>query len=179
MLASTGTARRFAVVRERFPLPVVMSATPPPTAEEPPIDPDAGWIVARTGVASFRTDLKIADFDLIADEPVGVGGTGAGPSPYELMLAALASCTAMTVRMYAARKQWPLDEVVVRLRDTPKHITDCLDCETTAVGPRRIDRTVELHGPLSPEQRTRILQIADRCPVKQTLERGIQIRTVE
>jgi putative redox protein len=156
-----------------------MTAPPPPAEEPSAIDPNAGWIVARTGVSSFRTDLRIADFDLIADEPVAAGGTDAGPSPYELMLAALASCTAMTVRMYAARKQWPLEEVVVRLRDTPAHIKDCLDCETQAVGPRRIDRTVELHGPLSSEQRTRILQIADRCPVKQTLERGIQIRTVE
>jgi putative redox protein len=156
-----------------------MSAPPPPAAEEPAIDPDTGWIVARTGLSSFRTDLRVADFDLIADEPAAYGGTDAGPSPYELMLAALASCTAMTVRMYAARKQWPLEEVVVRLRDTPKHIKDCLDCETAAVGPRRIDRTVELHGPLSAEQRTRILEIADRCPVKQTLERGITIRTVE
>jgi putative redox protein len=151
----------------------------PNTIEDPAVDPDAGWIVARTGLASFRTDVSIAGFDLIADEPVAYGGTDAGPSPYELLLAALASCTAMTVRMYAARKQWPLEEVVVRLRNTPAHIKDCLDCETNAVGPRRIDRTVELHGPLSDEQRTRILQIADRCPVKQTLERGIHIRTVE
>jgi len=155
-----------------------MSALPPPSAD-PDVDPDAGWIVARTGVSSFRTDLRIGTFDLVADEPVAFGGTDAGPSPYEFMLAALASCTAMTVRMYAARKQWPLEEVVVRLRDTPAHIKDCLDCETSAVGPRRIDRIVQLHGPLSAEQRTRILQIADRCPVKQSLERGIQIRTVE
>ena len=72
-----------------------------------------------------------------------------------------------------------LDDVIVRMRDTPPHIKDCLDCETAAVGPRRIDRIIELVGPLTDEQRTRILQIADRCPVKQTLERGIKIRTVE
>jgi putative redox protein len=67
----------------------------------------------------------------------------------------------------------------VRLRDTPAHIKDCLECETSDVGPRRIDRIIELTGPLTPEQQARILQIADRCPVKQTLERGIRIRTVE
>ena len=156
-----------------------MCAQTPPAPEDQDVDPDAGWIVARTGVASFRTDLRIGEYELIADEPAAFGGTDAGPSPYEFMLAALASCTAMTVRMYAARKQWPLEEVVVRLRDTPAHIKDCLDCETNAVGPRRVDRIVQLHGPLSAEQRTRILQIADRCPVKQSLERGIQIRTVE
>jgi uncharacterized OsmC-like protein len=156
-----------------------MTVPPTPAAAEPGNDPYVGWVVARTGAASFRTDLHIPGFDLIADEPVSVGGTDAGPSPYELMLAALASCTAMTVRMYAARKKWPLESVVVRLRDTPAYIKDCLDCETSAVGPRRVDRVVELHGDLTPEQHARILQIADRCPVKQTLERGIQIRTVE
>jgi len=157
-----------------------MTAPPPlTTAGDPEVDPYVGWIVARTGATSFRTDLQIPGFELIADEPVSVGGTGAGPSPYELMLAALASCTAMTVRMYAARKSWPLESVVVRVRDTPAYIKDCLECETAAVGPRRIDRHVELNGDLTAEQRTRILQIADRCPVKQSLERGIQIRTVE
>jgi len=139
----------------------------------------AGWIVARTGASGFRTELEMPGHTLVADEPADVGGGGDGPTPYELLLAALGSCTAMTVRMYAARKQWPLENVVVRLRDTPAHIKDCLDCETSAVGPRRIDRMIELTGALSDEQRARLLAIADRCPVKQTLERGIQIRTVE
>lgn len=154
----------------------------PPThaaAGEPGTDEFVGWIVARNDGPGFRTDVQAAEFDLIADEPLSVGGGGTGPTPYEFMLAAVASCTAMTVRMYANRKQWPLESVVVRLRDTPAHIKDCLECETEAVGPRRIDRIIELNGPLSPEQRTRILQIADRCPVKQTMERGIKIRTVE
>ena len=85
----------------------------------------------------------------------------------------------MTLRMYASRKGWPLESVIVRLRDTPPHMKDCVDCATSAVGVRNIDRIVELSGDLSPEQRTRLLQIADRCPVTQTLTRGIQIRTVE
>lgn len=143
------------------------------------MDPYAGWIIARIGESGYRTDLKMGGFDLTSDEPVSVGGTGAGPTPYEFMLAALGSCTAMTLRMYADRKKWPLAGVVVRLRDTPKHLKDCLECETSAVGPRRVDRIVELHGPLSAEQHARLLEIADRCPVKQTLARGIQIRTVE
>ena len=156
--------------------------TGPPTraaAGESGADPSVGWIVATTGASSYRTDLRIKGFELIADEPVSAGGTDAGPTPYEFLLAALGSCTAMTVRMYAARKQWPLESVVVKLRDTPAHMKDCVDCATSAVGPRHVDRVVELHGPLSAEQHARLLQIADRCPVKQSLERGIQIRTVE
>ena len=146
---------------------------------EPGADAFAGWIVATSDGPGFRTDITGGGFEFIADEPVGVGGSGAGPTPYEYMIAAVGSCTAMTARMYANRKQWPLERVIVRMRDTPPHIKDCLDCETAAVGPRRIDRIIELVGPLTDEQRTRILQIADRCPVKQTLERGIKIRTVE
>ena len=156
--------------------------TAPPThaeAGEPGADEYVGWIVARSAGTGFRTELSIAGFDLVADEPEAVGGSGAGPTPYEYLLAALGSCTAMTVRMYADRKRWPLESVVVRLRDTPAHLKDCLDCETTEVGPRRIDRVMELHGALTEEQHTRLKQIADRCPVKQTLARGIQIRTVE
>jgi len=156
--------------------------TAPPThaaVGEPGVDPFPGWIVARIGTSGYRTELRMGGFDLISDEPVSVGGTGSGPTPYEFMLAALGSCTAMTVRMYADRKKWPLESVIVRLRDTPAHIKDCLECEKSAVGPRRVDRIVEFHGPLSPEQHKRLLEIADRCPVKQTLARGIQIRTVE
>lgn len=156
--------------------------TVPPThaaPNEPGDDEYVGWIVARSAGSGFRTELSIAHFDLVADEPTSAGGTDDGPTPYEYMLGALGSCTAMTVRMYADRKQWPLESVVVRLRDTPAHIKDCLDCETTDVGPRRIDRVIELHGDLSAEQHARLREIADRCPVKQTLARGIQIRTVE
>jgi putative redox protein len=146
---------------------------------QPPVDADAGWVVARVGANGYRTDLEIDGFALIADEPTSVGGTGLGPSPYEFLLAALGSCTAMTLRMYASRKQWSLESVVVRLRDTPPHMKDCEECATSAVGVRSIDRIVELQGPLAPEQRARLMEIADRCPVKQTLARGIQIRTVE
>jgi uncharacterized OsmC-like protein len=156
--------------------------TAPPTradAGEPTADSGDGWVIARIGSAGYRTDLQVDGQSLIADEPVDVGGTGLGPTPYEFLLVALGSCTAMTLRMYADRKQWPLESVVVRLRDTPSHMKDSQECATSAVGPRTIDRIVELNGPLSPEQRTRLLQIADRCPVKQTLSRGIQIRTVE
>ena len=156
--------------------------TSPPThagAGEPGADEFAGWVVATVSGAGYRTDLDLGGFSLIADEPVSVGGTGAGPNPYEYLLAALGSCTAITLRMYASRKAWPVEKIVVRFRDTPKHLQDCLESEQCDVGLRRIDRVVELHGPLTEEQHKRLMQIADRCPVKQTLARGIQIRTVE
>lgn len=156
-----------------------MSVTPTHAAAgESGADEYAGWIVARSAGAGFRTELHMGGFDLASDEPASVGGSGAGPTPYELLLGALGSCTAMTVRMYSDRKKWPLESVVVRLRNTPPHIKDCLECETSEVGPRRIDEIIELHGDLSAEQHTRLRQIANRCPVKQTLARGIQIRTV-
>ena len=148
-------------------------------AGEAGTDELAGWIISINDHTGFRTDIHAGGYDFIADEPLSVGGSGAGPTPYEYMLAAMGSCTAMTIRMYAGRKQWPIERITVRLRNTPAHIKDCLDCETSAVGPRRIDRIVEIVGQLTDEQRKRLLYIADRCPVKQTLERGIQIRTVE
>jgi putative redox protein len=138
---------------------------------------DAPWITATTGAGSFRTEVQAAGHLVVADEPAGSGGANDGPSPYDLLLAAIGSCTAMTVRMYAARKQWPLDEVVVRLRNERKHAEDCANCETKRVGIKRIERQIELRGELSEEQRQRLLEIADRCPVKQTLERGIEIVT--
>lgn len=135
----------------------------------------APWVTATTGAGSYRTEIAAAGHTVIADEPAGAGGANEGPSPYDLVLAAIGSCTAMTVRMYAARKQWPLEEVVVRLRNERKHAEDCEQCETHKVGIKRIERTIELRGSLSDEQRQRLLEIADRCPVKQTLERGIEV----
>ena len=136
---------------------------------------DAPWVTATTGGRSFRTDVSVAGHSVVADEPAASGGANDGPSPYDLLLAAIGSCTAMTVRMYAARKQWPLEEVVVRLRNERKHAVDCEQCATQRVGIKRIERQVELRGQLSDEQRKRLLEIADRCPVKQTLEHGIQV----
>jgi len=131
-------------------------------------DSDAGPFaeIVRSGVHVLR-----------ADEPVANGGNDTGPGPYDYLLAALGSCTAMTLRMYATRKTWPLEDIVVRLREAQSHAADCANCETQAVGIRRIEREIELRGAITEEQRERLLQIADRCPIKQTLERGVVIES--
>jgi uncharacterized OsmC-like protein len=139
---------------------------------------DDGWLSARTGSEGYRTDVIVRGYTFVADEPASAGGTEGGPTPYDYLLAALGACTAMTLRMYASRKGWPLEEAVVRLRNARSHAADCANCDTQAVGIRRLERQVELKGPLTDEQRTRLLAIADRCPVKQTIERGVRIETV-
>ena len=140
-------------------------------------DPSAGkgWVTARVGPDGFRTEVEVRTHGLVADEPIELHGTDRGPTPYEYLLIALASCMAMTLRMYADRKGWPLEGVEVRLRTAQSHEKDCENCESTPVGVTRIERGLDLSGPLSEEQRTRLLQIADRCPVKQTLERGVKV----
>jgi putative redox protein len=136
------------------------------------------WISATVGASGYRTDVQAGPHSFVADEPIALGGSGLGPTPYELLLGALSSCMAMTLRMYADRKGWPLQSVTIQLRTDKAHQQDCERCETSDVGPPRIARRIELAGPLSDEQRTRLLQIADRCPVKQTLERGLKVESV-
>jgi putative redox protein len=140
------------------------------------VDADGGrWISARIGASGFRVELRARTHAFAADEPVSVGGTDEGPTPYEYLLSALAGCVVMTLRMYADRKGWPLEEARVDLRTMRSHERDCEDCETQPVGITLIERRLELLGALTDDQRARLLQIAERCPVKQTLERGIRI----
>ena len=143
---------------------------PDPTTED-----GGGWVVARVGASGFRTELEARSHGLVADEPVPLGGTDRGPTPYEYLLCALGGCMAMTLRMYADRKGWPLEGVEVRLRSARSHEKDCEHCETEPVGIAQVERTIVFTGTLSEEQRGRLMQIADRCPVKQTLERGVRV----
>lgn len=133
------------------------------------------WITAQAGRTGFRTTLRARTHGFLADEPASLGGTDTGPTPYEYLLGALAGCMVMTLRMYADRKQWPLESVEVRVRTARSHEQDCEHCETESVGVARIERAVELTGALTDEQRARLLEIADRCPVKQTLARGVRV----
>ena len=142
---------------------------------DPALDDANTWIAARVGRTGFRTSLQARSHEYLADEPVALGGTDAGPTPYEHLLGALAGCTAMTLRMYADRKRWPLEAAEVRVRTARSHEKDCEQCETEDVGMTRIEREVELTGPLTDDQRARLLEIADRCPVKQTLARGVEV----
>ena len=111
-----------------------------------------------------------------ADEPAPLG-TDSGPSPYELLLAALGACTSMTLRLYAQRKQWDLRQVTVRLQHFRIHAEDCMDCETKAGFLDRIDREIELRGDLDDTQKRRLIEIAEHCPVHRTLISEINIRT--
>src|SRR5215208_4562466 len=109
---------------------------------------DAGWVTARTAGRGFRTEVTAGKHALVVDEPEEVGGSGDGPTPYDYLLTAIGACTAMTLRMYASRKGWPLEEAVVRFRTARSHAADCAECETKAVGVGRLEREVELRGPL-------------------------------
>ena len=136
----------------------------------------AGWIVTRNAGPGYRTEIDTGAHALTVDEPVSVGGSDAGPTPYDLLLAAVGACTAMTVRMYARRKQWPLEGVEVAIRTARSHAADCAECANRGpLAPLRLERRVRFEGELTDEQRERLLWIADRCPVKQLLGRGAEI----
>lgn len=135
----------------------------------------ANEVVIRTGASGFRTEIAASGHTLVADEPAALGGTGEGPTPYDYLAAALGACMAMTIRLFASRRGWPLEQVTVRLRHSRVHETDCEDCETHEVGIDQFERDVELSGSLTPEQHLGLLRIADRCPVGQTLARGVRI----
>jgi putative redox protein len=132
-------------------------------------------IVVRGDASGFRQEIVVGRHRLTADEPAPEGGD-AGPNPYDLLLAALGSCTSMTVASYARRKQWPLESVTVRLRHAKVHAEDCAECETKAGFIDRIDLDVELAGPLTDEHRVRLMEIAGRCPVHRTLTSEVGIR---
>ncbi|GAB4251589.1 MAG: bifunctional alpha/beta hydrolase/OsmC family protein [Deferrisoma sp.] len=143
--------------------------------------PEPAAVTVRTAAGGFRTEIAAGAHALVADEPRSVGGTEEGPSPYDLLLAALGACTTMTVQMYARRKDWPLAEAVARLRHERIHAKDCEGCGDGGGGMLdRVERVVEFVGEgLSADQRARLLEIANRCPVHRTLTRGVQVETRE
>jgi uncharacterized OsmC-like protein len=134
-------------------------------------------VIVRGGSAGFGQEIEIGPHRLKGDEPLAFGGTDTGPSPYDLLLAALGTCTSMTISLYARRKDWPLENVTVSLHHSKIHATDCAECETKVGRIDRIEREIQLTGALTNEQRAKLMEIADRCPVHQTLTSEINIRT--
>lgn len=150
----------------------------PERAAEPA--PQAGAVVVReTRRGRFQQEVTAGRHRFLADEPLDVGGLDSGPSPYDLLLAGLGACTAMTLRLYAERKALPLEEVTVALDHSKIHAVDCAECETKEGMIDRIERAITLLGKLDADQRQRLMEIADKCPVHRTLTSEIDIRTVE
>jgi putative redox protein len=140
---------------------------------------DVRSVIVRGSAAGFAQEIQAGRHRLHADEPLSAGGADTGPSPYDLLLAALGACTSMTVAMYARRKAWPLEDVTVHLRHSKIHATDCAECETKAGMLDRIERDIHFAGSLTEEQRSRLLEIANKCPVHRTLTSEIDIQTRE
>lgn len=134
-------------------------------------------IVKETTAGRFTQEITIGLHTLTADEPSTYGGNDLGPSPYDFLLTALGTCTSMTVRMYANLKKIPLENVIVKLSHNKIHVEDCRDCETEKAFLDHIDIVVELKGNLSEEQRDKLLEIANKCPVHRTLTSKIIINT--
>jgi uncharacterized OsmC-like protein/alpha/beta superfamily hydrolase len=141
--------------------------------------PDNTVVVRETRRGKFQQDITVGNHRLLADEPVKDGGLDSGPGPYDLLLAALGACTSMTVRLYADLKRIPLTRTQVRLHHGKIYAVDCAECETKEGKIDRIDRMITFEGELSAEQRARLLEIADKCPVHRSLQSEIDIRTTE
>jgi putative redox protein len=133
--------------------------------------------VTETRRGKFMQEITVGSHSFIADEPLTYGGSDAGPSPYDLLVAALGACTAMTVRLYADAKRLPLERVTVRLSHDKVHAEDCAECETKDGKIDRIERVIELVGNLEDDQRERLLEIANKCPVHRTLHSEVWIPT--
>jgi putative redox protein len=136
-------------------------------------------LVRETGNGKFQQEITSGPHRFLADEPVRVGGLDSGPGPYDLLLAGLGACTSMTLRLYAEQKKLPLERVSVRLTHNKIHAEDCLNCEIKESMIDRIDRNITLEGALNADERKRLLEIADKCPVHRTLKSEIEIRSFE
>jgi uncharacterized OsmC-like protein len=145
-----------------------------PQQAETPLPP--GTVRVTEAGGHYRQTVTAGTHRFAVDEPAPLGAD-TGPNPYDLLLTALGSCTSITVRMYAERKGWPLEKVTVSLRHDRVHAEDCEHCDTAEGRVERIDRQLFLEGPLSAEQRDRLLQIADMCPVHRTLTGKVVVRT--
>jgi putative redox protein len=141
---------------------------------------DNGLVLVReTHGGKFQQEILTGPHRMLADEPARLGGLDSGPGPYDYLLAGLGACTSMTIRLYADFKKIPLDNVSVRLSHGKIHVKDCETCDTKTSTVDHIDRAITLEGNLDAEQRRKLMEIADKCPVHKTLESKIEITTVE
>ena len=147
------------------------TAVPSASAETP-----VEHVVIRGKASGFLQEATAGKYTFHIDEPVSVGGTESAPDPYDYLLAALGSCTSMTVGYYARRNKIPLEEVTVRLSHSRIHAKDCEECTTKTGMLDRIDLKVELTGPITPEQHAKLMEVAAKCPVHRTLKSEINIR---
>ncbi len=138
---------------------------------------DGSVHVVERGSGAFAVAISAGRHTWLGDEPASLGGDDLGPSPYDMLTAALGACTAMTLRMYARQKNWPLANVRVVLRHSKIHAADCDACETREGKIDRIERVIEIAGPLDDAQRQRLLEIADKCPVHRTLHSEVEVVT--
>ena len=134
-------------------------------------------VVSETRNGKFQQTVSVGPHRLVADEPIAAGGDDSGPGPYDYVLAGLGACTSMTMRMYADRKSLPLDRVTVTLNHRKIHAADCAECETKVGMLDQIERVITIEGALDTEQRAKLMEIADKCPVHRTLESEIRIVT--
>jgi uncharacterized OsmC-like protein/pimeloyl-ACP methyl ester carboxylesterase len=146
-------------------------------SEQPPASIPDHQVLVRTGRTGYQTEIIADGHRLLADEPIAAGGGGTGPNPYDLLLTALGACTSMTLRMYADRKGWPVEAILVRLRHNKVHATDCEQCETKQGKVDHIEREIEILGPVDSVQKQRLVEIAERCPVHRTLRGEIVVDT--
>jgi len=142
-------------------------------------DVPGGEVHVAEGNRKFLRQVHSDDHAWVADEPKAAGGDNLGPDPYEHLLAALGTCTSMTVRAYANRKGWALEDIDVELEHGREHARDCADCDEQERRIEVLTRAIRLRGNLDPDQRRRLLEIADRCPVHRTLEGTLRVDTVE
>jgi len=143
--------------------------------EQPNQEPRS--VVVSGPATGFRTDVEVGGHHLVVDEPIAVGGADQGPTPYEMLLAALGACTAMTLRIYADKRKWPLERARVTLQHRKVHAQDCVDCDTKVAKMDVVERVLFLDGTLTEEQKAKLVEIAERCPVHQTLRSKIQVNT--
>lgn len=139
--------------------------------------PESGVLVRERDGGGYTQDIRAGRHAFVGDEPKDVGGADEGPTPYDFLLAALGTCTSMTLRMYAERKELPLEGVAVQLTHSRRHAKDCDECEQTSGKVDVIERAITLSGDLDDDQRQRLLEIADKCPVHRTLTSETVVHT--